>query len=85
MIDNKSLRNDLISMIFHVSLYLTIVQRDSAETIPTHHQSTTMHWFAMCGEDETMIDLLDLGTVLWVVRCLCCPDVDAIFFIVCAF
>lgn len=52
------------SIIFHVSLYSTDDQPiDYAETIPTHHQSTTMHWFAMCGEDETVIDLLDLGRV----------------------
>lgn len=31
--------------------------------ISTHH-STTMHWFAMVGEDDdTAIDLLDLGRI----------------------
>jgi hypothetical protein len=32
----------------------------SAETIPTY--ATTMHWFAMVGEDEA-IDSLDLGRI----------------------
>jgi hypothetical protein len=35
----------------------------SSETIPTH-QSTTMHWFAMVGEDDdSAVDLLDLGRI----------------------
>lgn len=34
-------------------------------------QPTTMHWFAMVGEDETVIDLLDLG-IGWSLTALCC-------------
>lgn len=45
-------------------------QNQSPEMIPSQ-QPTTMHWFAMVGEDETAIDLLELG-LGWSLSALCC-------------
>lgn len=55
-------RNDLIEALRLDNFsfcYVWSNQRFPLETISSY--SPTMHWFAMVGEDETMIDLLDLG------------------------
>jgi hypothetical protein len=58
-------RGDLIDSL-HVFAIFDDVNRKtslpSSEMIPSQH-STTMHWFAMVGEDETSVDLLDLGRI----------------------